>query len=219
MTVPTSLRNISIIGNISSGKSTLAHLLGKAISNSVAIPEDFSQNPFLEQYVQQPARWGFTNAVRYFYDYVRIYHELTDGQMFEHYFIDAGGSTNRHVYGRYLLEEKIITPQENEFYQVLCEIMQRAYAYPEPDAYIFLRASPAKCFARMKQRGWKYQTENIALKYLAALQKYIAAFQNVVQQSQLPYLELDSDALDFTAAKDQAMVITQVRTFLATSGA
>lgn len=71
----------------------------------------------------------------------------------------------------------------------------------------------------MKQRGWKYQTENIALKYLAALQKYIAAFQNVVQQSQLPYLELDSDALDFTAAKDQAMVITQVRTFLATSGA
>lgn len=219
MTVPKSLRNISIIGNISSGKSTLSKLLGKAISNSIAIPEDFSQNLFLEQYVQQPARWGFTNAVRYFYDYVRVYHELTDGQTFEHYFIDAGGSTNRHVYGRYLLEEKIITPQENDLYQVLCEIMQRAYAYPEPDAYIFLRASPAKCFARMKQRGWEYQTEHIALEYLVALENYIAVFQNALRQSQFPCLELDSDALDFTKANDQAMVTEQVRAFLETSGA
>lgn len=208
------LRNLCILGNIASGKSTLTKLLGAAIPNSIAIPENFDDNPFLKMFVADPPRWAFTNAVRYFYDYVRVYHELTNGRAFEHYFFDAGGATNRYVYGRYLFEEKIVTDQENAFHQLLCDIIARAFEYPDPDAYIFLRASPEKCFARMQARGWGYQTQHIVLEYIAALEKYFRAYQIELQGNQAPVLELDSDAMDFTNESGRAETLRIVRAFL-----
>src|SRR4051794_18258416 len=119
------LCNICIIGNIGSGKSTLARFLGTAIPRSLYIPENFQSNPFLPLYVADPPRWAFTNAVRYFYDYARDYYDLTVGRDLDHCFIDAGGATNRHVYGRYLVEEKVMTPEEYAFYETLCEMIER----------------------------------------------------------------------------------------------
>ena len=211
------LRNICIIGNIGSGKSTLAHLLAQALPNSVAIPEVFSDNPFLEWYVADPPRWAFTNAVRYFYDYVRVYYELTTGRVYEHCFIDAGGATNRFVYGRYLRDEKIMTAQENDFYELLCRIIERAYAYPEPDAYIFLQSIPEKCFERMIARGWDYQKDFLKLDYLRQIEKYHRAFQQEIHAQHLPALDLDSDAVTFTSEQGRAETIQRVREFLHTT--
>ena len=168
-------------------------------------------------FVQDASRWAFTNAVRYFYDYARVYHELTVGRAYEHHFIDAGGATNRHVYGRYLLEEKIMSPEENAFYETLCEMIERAYGYPEPDAYIFLDASPEACFVRMQQRGWGYQTEHIEPRYIVALREYFYAYRVLLQEKRIPVLELDSDALDFTGEQGRVEVLSRVRVFLAGS--
>lgn len=208
------LTNICIIGNIGSGKSTLTKFLGAAVPNSIAVLENFDDNPFLPLYVADPPRWGFANAVRYFYDYVRMYQETVMGRVFEHYFIDAGGATNRGVYGRYLANERIITPEESAFHEMLCDIITRAYAYPEPDAYIFIHCAPETCFERMKKRGWAYQTENIALAYIAILEKYIREYQAILEQQGLPVLELDSDGLDFMSEDGQAEVLERVRAFL-----
>jgi deoxyadenosine/deoxycytidine kinase len=215
MNDPKPLRNICIVGNIGSGKSTLARFLGAAIPHSICIPENFDSNPFLKYYVANPPRWAFTNALRYFYDYARVYHELTVGRAFDHHFIDAGGATNRHVYVRYALEEKVMTPEENAFYETLCEMIERAYAYPEPDAYIFVESSPEACFARMQQRGWGYQTEHIELGYIVALRKYFYEYRVLLQEKQIPVLVLDSDILDFTSEQGRAEVLSRVRAFLA----
>lgn len=214
MTETKPLRNICIVGNISSGKSTLTTLLANAIPNSVAIPEEFANNAFLELYVAEPPRWAFTNAVRYFYDYVRVYHELTTGHSYQHCFIDAGGATNRFVYGRYLRDEKIMTREENDFYELLCRIIERAYAYPECDAYIFLQSVPEKCFARMIARGWDYQKDFLKLDYLRQIEKYHRAFQQEIHAQHLPALDLDSDALDFTSEQGRAETLQRVREFL-----
>ncbi len=208
------LRNICILGNIASGKSTLTKFLGASISNSIAIPENFDDNPFLKMFVADPPRWAFTNAVRYFYDYARVYHELTTGRAFEHYFFDAGGATNRYVYGRYLLAEKIITPEEAAFHELLCDMIQRAYAYPEPDAFIFLRASPEKCFARMNARGWGYQTQHIPLEYIVALEEYFRAYQSALQTQHARILELDSERMDFMSEAGRAEILRIVRAFM-----
>jgi deoxyadenosine/deoxycytidine kinase len=209
-------RNICIVGNIGSGKSTLTKLLEKAIPNSIQIPEDFRQNPFLKLYVQNPPRWAFENAVRYFYDYARVYQELTAGRGYDYAFIDAGGATNRYVYGRYLVAENVMTAAENAFYNVLADMIQREFSYPEPDAYIFLDSTPKACFARMKKRGWTYQTRNIRLHYLVALQRYFYAFRVLVQERGIPTLVLDRESLNFKSVSGRAKTLELVNSFLQT---
>lgn len=207
-------QHICIVGNIGSGKSTLTKVLAEAIPNSIAALENFDQNAFLELFIKNPGRWAFTNAVRYFFDYVRVYREAAAGKSFQYCFMDAGGATNRGLYGNYLRQEGVMTADEHAFYELLCDIITRAYAYPQPDAYIFLRVAPEQCFERMKQRGWRYQTENIALEYLNTLQRYITLFYEALRGKNSPVLELDSTRIDFTRAKGQAEVIERVRAFL-----
>lgn len=214
MTRTNPLRNICIVGNISSGKSTLSQLLAQAIPNSVAIPENFDDNPFLKLYVADPLRWAFTNAVRYYYDYVRVYDEMTRGRAYAHCFIDAGGATNRFVYGEYLVRENIMTPQENELYKLLCDLIARAHAYPEPEAYIFLEASPEFCFARMLARDWDYQRDYIPLAYLQQIDKYHRAFREKIRAQGFPTLELNSEELNWLLAADRAKTLDRVHAFL-----
>lgn len=207
-------KNICIIGNIGSGKSTLARLLGASFENSVAIPEDFDNNPFLPLYAADPPRWAFTNAVRYFYDYAHTYQELTRSRAPEYCFIDAGGATNRYVYGRYLAATGVMTAEETKFYELLCDLLAESLAYPEPDAYIFLRASPQACFARMRVRAWEYQTKHIPLDYLVAIEQYISAFQDEIASQPTPLLVLDSEAINFTNERARAETIQVVSKWL-----
>jgi deoxyguanosine kinase len=206
-------RNICVVGNIASGKSTLAELLATEIPHSIAILESFEQNPFLALYFQDPKRWAFTNAVRYFYDYARVFQEAVAGGAYQHHFIDAGTPTNRYVYGRYMRAEGIVTPAEYAFYELLCDLIERAYAYPTPDAYIFVECSPEVSFARMQTRAWTYQNP-ISLEYIAGLQKYFHDFQVFLTEQNIPLLHIDSEALNFNSAQGRADAAAQVRAFL-----
>ena len=218
MTTRQSFRNVCIVGNIASGKSTLTRLLAQEIPNSVAVLESFEQNPFLKLNFEEPQRWAFTNAVRYFYDYVRVFHEVTSGHSYAHHFIDAGAPTNRHIYGYHMFEQGLVTPQEYDFYEILCDLIANAFAYPEPDAYIFVEASPEVSFARMQVRmaeqEWQYQRP-ISLEYLAGLKKYFYNFQVMLQEKHVPILKFDSEAFDLATPGARALVLERVGSFLA----
>lgn len=207
-------RTICIVGNIATGKSTLVTLLADSVANSVAIPESFEENPFLQLYMRDKPRWAFTNAVRYLYDYVRVYRNLTSGHAYDYQFIDAGVPTNRQVYGKYLADRGILTPAENDFYNVLGDVLTRAYAYPEPDAYIFVEASPDTCFRRMQERGWNYQTENVGMDYLLALDDYFRAFRDMLQTQESPLFVLDTDRIDLETEDGKREAVERIRGFL-----
>jgi deoxyadenosine/deoxycytidine kinase len=210
---PDSFRNICIIGNVASGKSTLTKLLAAEIPGSVAVRESFEQNPFLELFFQDQKRWAFTNAIRYFYDYVRVFAETSAGGEFEYHFIDAGAPTNRRVYGHHMFHEGLVTRAEHDFYETLCDLIERAYAYPMPDAYIFIESAPETCFQRMQARAWGYQRP-ITLEYLTGLRKYFYTFLVMLQGQRIPVLKLDSETLDFTSPDGRAATVAQVRAFL-----
>jgi len=213
MPSPHPFHNICIVGNIASGKSTLTQLLAQEIPESVAVPESFEHNPFLALYFQDPRRWAFTNAVRYLYDYVRVFTDKTAGHTFRHHFIDAGAATNRHVYGRHMLQEGIVTPEEFAFYETLCDLIERAFQYPQPDAFIFVEASPRACFERMRGRAWGYQNI-ISLDYLEQLRAYFYAYQVLLEATRVPLLKLDGDAINFTLPEGRARAVEQVCAFL-----
>lgn len=214
MTQASTARNICIIGNIGSGKSTLVKLLGDAIPNSIVVPEKFNRNPFLKRYVEIPPRWAFTNALRYFYDYARVYRECTGKETFDYAFIDAGGATNRDIYGRYLVQKKIMTRAEYEFYSTLCDMIQKDFNYPNPDAYIFLNSSPQECFRRMQKRGWKYQTQNIPVTYLESLQPYFVSLHRRARKRGIPTLTLEREKINLKSAAGKAEALSKVNAFL-----
>lgn len=216
------MRNICIVGNVASGKSTLTRFLADEIPDSDAIPESFEQNPFLEWNIQNPRRWAFTNAVRYFYDYVRVLYEMTAHSSYAHYFIDAGAPTNRYVYGSYMLAEGIVTQAEFDFYETLCGVIQAAFSYAPPDAFIFVETSPAHCFERMVARAqhetWAYQ-QPITLEYLTRLDGYIRAFRGDLQSKNVPVLVLTNEGDDFRNPAQREALVETVKAFLTRSDA
>lgn len=217
MTMQNSFRTVCIVGNIASGKSTLTELLAHDIPDSIAIPESFEQNPFLEWNFQNPQRWAFTNAVRYFYDYLRVWREQTASGEHAHYFIDAGAPTNRYVYGAQMLAESIVTRAEYDFYETLCSVIECAFAYAPPDAYIFVETAPEICFERMTARArdttWKYQ-QPISLAYLRNLVQYFDAFRDSLQAQHVPLLRVQNDADDFYNPAKRNTLVRTIKTFL-----
>lgn len=221
MTQQNPIRNVCIVGNIASGKSTLARFLAVEIPDSIAVPESFEENPFLEWNFQDPRRWAFTNAVRYFYDYVRVFHETTIRSSYAHYFIDAGTPTNRYIYGRHMLAEGIVTQAEFDLYETLCGVIERAFGYTPPDAYIFVETSPETCFERMSARArhqaWAYQ-QPITLDYLRSLVHYFHMLRADLQSQNVPLLVLQNESDDFSSPAKRAVIVETIRAFLTLSG-
>jgi deoxyadenosine/deoxycytidine kinase len=189
--------NICVIGNIASGKSTLARRLGESFENSLYIPEVFERNPFLPLSLVEPARWAFTNLIYYFWDYARIYTELTRGHDYQFQFIDAGIWTNSLFYGRYLAGEGVITAEEYSFYQTLSELVLRVFPCPDPIGFIALNTSPETCWARMQQRGWDFQTSTVDLPYLHKLARYHEEMKHILARRGFTVLEFSSEELDY----------------------
>ncbi len=199
---------------MASGKSTLAQLLGKRIPDSFYVSEPHEQNRFLALYMRDQQRWGFTAQLCYFYDYVRTFEQARDHPAPRYFFVDAGLCTNRQVYVKYLREEHLMTADEYDFYQVLCNRIQQGSAIAEPRAYIFVHAAPQTCWQRMHNRGWSYQTAAVEMAYIETLQRYFEAMREAVAMAGTPILDISSDELDYTVEAGQHEALGRVQRFL-----
>lgn len=66
----------------------------------------------------------------------------------------------------------------------------------------------------MKERKWKFQTQNIPLAYLEVLQPYFISLRRRVQKQGIPTLTLDREKLDFKQAAGKAEVVAKVTALL-----
>lgn len=205
---------ICVTGNIASGKTTIARLLGEFYPDACFIPEPHDQNPFLPNYLRDQRRWGFTAQLRYFCDYVRVFEETTARYPNCCCFVDAGIWTNRLVYGQYLFDEHIITPDEYDFYQLLCDKIQHAASIGDPDGCIFVQAAPQTCWARMNRRGWDYQVGAVSLSYIETLQRYFEQMKTVLAARAIPILDISSETLDYTTDSGRQACLSLVQRFL-----
>ena len=205
---------ICVTGNMASGKSTLAEVLGSRIPNSCYVPEPHDQNPFLALYLRDQQRWGFTAQLRYFYDYVRTFEGARNHAAPRYFFVDTGLWTNRLVYAKYLCDEHLMTADEYDFYQALSNRIQQGSAIAEPRAYIFVHALPQTCWQRMHRRGWSYQTNAVELTYIETLQHYFEAMRETVAAAGTPILDISSDDLDYTVEAGQREALGRVERFL-----
>ncbi len=207
-------RDVYIIGNMASGKTTLARLLAEQIAGTVHVPEPVEQNPFLPLYMRDQARWGMACMARYFLDYLRAWGTATASSGYTYHFVDAGAPSNRWLYGRYLHAEHVISADEYALYSDLCDAAARGFNVPKPHAFIYVRAAPQTCLARLRARGWSFQVAAVDLAYLEKLHRYLEEMAEYVTGQGYPLLTVASEEVDYARPTGQAKVAAQVANFL-----
>lgn len=206
--------DVYIIGNMASGKTTLARLLARHIAESVYVAEPVEQNPFLSLYMRDQARWGMACMARYFLDYLRAWAAATSDARYAYHFVDAGAPSNRWLYGRYLQGEHVISAAEYTLYCDLCDAAERGFHVPGPYAFIYVRAAPETCLARLQARGWAFQVAAVDLAYVQKLHDYLEQMAAFVTGQGYPLWVVASEDLDYLRPDGQAEVVAQVASFL-----
>ena len=191
--------HIGIAGNIGSGKSTLTGMLAEHYGWEARY-ESVVDNPYLEDYYSDIARWSY-NLETYFLaqrfrDVLEIARSektiVQDRTIFEGVYIFTA---NNYALGN-------LSKRDFDTYMQLFELMISTVRYP--DLLIYLKTSVPVLVSRIQQRGRDYE-QAISLEYLAGLneryERWIAEYPGNV-------LIIEGDGLDFKNRPEDFSAIT-----------
>lgn len=181
--------HIAIAGNIGSGKTTLTKLLAKHYKWEPQL-EDVVDNPYLDDFYNQMARWSFNLQIYFlnsrFRQVLQIRESgrdiIQDRTIYEDAYIFA---PNLHAMG-------LMTNRDFENYRSLFELMESLVK--GPDLLIYLRSSIPNLVAQIHKRGREYEN-SISIDYLSRLNERYEAWIHGYDKGKL--LIIDVDKLNF----------------------
>ena len=195
--------HIAIAGNIGSGKTTLTRLLAKHYGWETRF-EAVDDNPYLDDYYKDIARWSFNLEVFFlrhrFADMLDIAKSDTpviqDRTIYEGVYVFTA---NNYAMGN-------LTERDYQTYMELFESMMDVMRWP--DLMIYLRASVPHLVANIQQRGREYE-QTIPLDYLKNLNERYEDFIHNKYKGRV--LTVNVDTLDFQhRPQDLASIIDSI---------
>lgn len=195
-------RNYVVIeGNIGSGKTSLATLLAERW-NARLILEQFSDNPFLPKFYENPDRHAFALELSFLAErYNQNRNELNWPDLFRPCVIAD------YAFAKSLIFAGINLPEDEfELYRSLFHIIHGRL--PKPDLIVFLHCSEEKSLRQIKMRGRSYE-QDIDMAYLKRITEgYLDFFR---QQPETPILILDTEHIDFvSSAEDFSKILLHI---------
>ncbi|MDY0199492.1 MAG: deoxynucleoside kinase [Bacteroidales bacterium] len=191
------MRYIVIEGNIGAGKTTLARMLASDLDAKVVL-EQFSDNPFLPKFYNDPQRYGFPLELSFLAErYKQLNNELRTGTLF-----------NSMLIADYFFMKSLIfagttlTSDEYKLYRQIFEIIYSSV--PFPDLYVYLHLPTNKLMDNIRKRGRDYE-QSITPEYLNNIQKGYFQFFNQHQNSK--FLIIDTSNIDFVSNSDDFLKI------------
>lgn len=195
--------HIAIAGNMGSGKTTLTNLLAHHYGWEARF-EAVVDNPYLEDYYKDIARWSFAVEVFFlkerFKDLIAInaakHTIIQDRSIYEgvHVF-----SANNYAMGN-------LSKRDFETYMELFEQMVEIVRFP--DLMIYLRASVPHLVKNIQKRGRDYE-QTIPIDYLANLNERYDDF--IFNKYKGKLLVIDVDEMDFQHnPKDFATIVDKI---------
>ena len=178
---------IAIEGVIGVGKTTLARLLQPRFENSELLLEVFEENPFLSDFYGDRARYAFHTQIFFL---LSRYHQQNN---------TVPGILNR---GRTLIADYTFAKDslfarinlhgdELTMYHRVHEALSEKI--PLPDLTVYLSANIDTLMARIALRDRSYE-RTMERSYIADL---AAAYDDFFSSTNMPYLVIDSNPLDF----------------------
>ncbi len=162
--------HIAIAGNIGAGKTTLTKLLAKHYKWEAQL-EDVVDNPYLDDFYNEMARWSFNLQVYFLNSRFRQVLQIRksgkdiiqDRTIYEDAQIFA---PNLHAMG-------LMTNRDFENYKSLFDLMESLVQ--GPDVLIYLRSSIPNLVSQIHKRGRDYEN-SISIDYLSRLNERYEAW-------------------------------------------
>ncbi len=180
---------IAIAGNIGVGKSALTERLAAALGWEPFF-EAVDDNPYLADFYQDMARWGFHSQI--FFLGRRLRHHLLLLQRPHSVIQDRTIYEDAEVFARNLYERGDLSERDWRVYRELYETL--LMFLPPPDLVLYLRASVPTLQRRIALRGRAFERA-ISADYLARLNDL---YEEWIRRFDLcPVLTIPADRLDF----------------------
>ncbi|HRI00480.1 MAG TPA: deoxynucleoside kinase [Saprospiraceae bacterium] len=178
---------VCIEGNIGAGKTTLCQLLSSEL-NCNLILEEFADNPFLEYFYKDPARYSLTVELFFLTERQKqLQSQLLQNNLF----------TDFHLADYSLIKSLLFAKtnlQEEEFKLFHKIYQQLAVSIPRPELIIYLHRPLNKILEQIQKRGREYELE-IHAEYLDSIQSMY--FEFFKTQTLIPVLIVDAENMDF----------------------
>ncbi len=181
-------RYICIEGNIGAGKTTFCQMIALE-HNCKLILEEFTENPFLEYFYRDPARYAFTVEL-FFLSERQKQLELEALQLDIFYdFILSDYSMLKSL----LFARANLSPEEYKlYYKIYHALTQRL---PKPDLILYLHRETDEVQQNIIKRGRNFES-NITKDYLQKVQD--SYFEFFKSQFVIPVVIIDLNTQDFT---------------------
>lgn len=200
--IPHGRKYVVVEGNIGSGKTTLASIIAERW-NARLMLEQFSDNPFLPKFYENPERHAFALELSFLAErYHQNRNELSHNDLFQPSVVADYSFAKSLIFAAINLSE-----DEFELYQSLFKIIHGRL--PKPDIIIYLHCSEEKSLQQVRHRGRGYE-QDIDISYLRRITRgYLDFFRH---NPGVPTIVIDTEYIDFVKSDvdlDRLMLVLE----------
>jgi deoxyadenosine/deoxycytidine kinase len=186
-TTPFPHRFMAIEGNIGAGKTTLSQKLATEFGSKLIL-EQFTDNPFLPVFYENPERYAFPVELFFMTErHKQLQQSLGQIDIFQEQIIADYFFIKTLLFAKNNLQE-----EEYRLFQNLFHILNANF--PKPDLLVYLHRPVDQLLKNIQRRGRDFEQE-IAPAYLEQIQK--AYFEYFRVEEQLPILIIELEDADF----------------------
>lgn len=183
---------ICIEGVIGVGKTSLTRMLGERLDARV-IYEKPEENPFLEDFYDNPQRYAFQTQLFFLLSRYRQQMESFQPDLFHSIMVSDYLFAKDRIFAHLNLEDR-----ELFLYDRIATLLE--HDIPKADLVVYLQSTPERLMANIKKRGRTYE-RNVSEEYIRSLNEAYNKF--FFHYSETPLLVVNSTLIDFVNIKQE----------------
>jgi deoxyadenosine/deoxycytidine kinase len=173
------------------GKTSLVKLLGKKLGAKMVL-EEYENNPFLEEFYNDPERFAFQTQLFFLMSRYRQQQDLRQVDMFHNLLITDYMFVKDRLFASLNLDDK-----ELSLYDTVANLLERNVL--KPDVVIYLQADTQTLMRNIANRGRDFET-NMSFEYLDALSQVYTEYFFKYQET--PLIIINTNNIDFVNNSD-----------------
>ena len=182
---------LAVEGPIGVGKTSLVKLLGKKLGAKMVL-EEYENNPFLEEFYNDPERFAFQTQLFFLMSRYRQQQDLRQVDMFHNLLITDYMFVKDRLFASLNLDDK-----ELSLYDTVANLLERNVL--KPDVVIYLQADTQTLMRNISKRGRDFES-NMSFEYLDALSQVYTEYFFKYQET--PLIIINTNNIDFVNNND-----------------
>ncbi|MDD5765314.1 MAG: deoxynucleoside kinase [Candidatus Marinimicrobia bacterium] len=193
------LSYIAIEGVIGVGKTSFARLLSERLTTQLVL-ERFEENPFLEDFYKEPARFAFQTQLFFLLSRYRQQQEIKQIDLFHNLLVSDYMFAKDRLFAHLTLEEK-----ELQLYDHIANLLEKDIS--KPDLVVFLQSSTDHLMSNIRKRGRSYE-KDMSREYIESLNQIYNEYFFRYKES--PLIIINTNEIDFVNNEDDLHELLQV---------